>query len=86
MAHCAAPVRGSEVVCAFTIPARPGVYAAAFYHDENANDHFDTGFLGIPKEGYAFSRNPSVVLSRPSYSSAAFRLPATRLPVATMRY
>ena len=86
MAHCASPARTGDTICSFTIPARPGLYAAAFYHDENANDNFDTGFLGIPKEGWGFSRNPSVVLSKPSFASAAFRLPAPRIPVATLRY
>lgn len=39
----------------FDIPN--GTYAIAVLHDENANEKLDKNFLGIPKEGYALSRN-----------------------------
>jgi|GEM_PF-5748941 len=86
IANCAVPVRGREATCTFSIPPRPGVYAAAFFHDEDSDREFDTGFLGIPLEGYAFSRDAHAALSAPSFASAAFRVPL-RTPVsATMRY
>jgi len=86
IANCAVPVRGREATCTFTIPPRAGVYAAAFFHDEDGDREFDTGFLGIPLEGYAFSRDAHAALSAPSFASAAFRVPL-RTPVsATMRY
>ena len=53
-------------------------YAVAVYHDENDNDQFDQGFLGIPLEDYAFSNNAPVFLGPPSYGDAAFAVPATR--------
>ena len=34
-----------------------GNYAFAVHHDENGNGEMDTNFLGIPKEGWAFSNN-----------------------------
>lgn len=33
-----------------------GRYAVAVWHDENANNRVDTNALGLPKEGYGFSR------------------------------
>ena len=56
----------------------PRRYAVAAYHDENDNDEFDQGFLGIPLEDYAFSNNAPVFLGPPSYVDAAFAVPATR--------
>ena len=49
-------------------------YAIAVYHDENDNDSFDQGFLGIPLEDYAFSNNAAVFLGPPSFDDAAFIL------------
>ena len=53
-------------------------YAIAIYHDENDNDEFDQGFLGIPLEDYAFSNNAPVFLGPPSFNDAAFAVPETR--------
>ena len=53
-------------------------YAIAVYHDENDNDEFDQGFLGIPLEDYAFSNNATVFLGPPSFADAAFEVPETR--------
>ena len=53
-------------------------YAVAVYHDENDNDEFDQGFLGIPLEDYAFSNNAPVFLGPPSFADAAFAVPETR--------
>lgn len=54
----------------------PAFYAVAVYHDENGNHDFDTGFLGIPLEGYAFSSGARVFLGPPSFDDAKFALPA----------
>lgn len=32
-----------------------GDYAAIVYHDQNANDKFDSDFFGTPTEGFGFS-------------------------------
>ena len=50
----------------------PGRYAVAVYHDENGNDEFDQGFLGIPLEDYGFSNDTPVFLGPPSFGDAAF--------------
>ena len=54
----------------------PGTYAVAVYHDENDNDEFDQGFLGIPREGYAFSRGAGALFGPPDFDDAAFGVEA----------
>ena len=49
----------------------PGTYALALIHDENANKKMDVQIF-IPKEGFAFSRNPAVVFGPPKFKAAAF--------------
>lgn len=51
-----------------------GRYAVAVIHDENSNHKLDT-LMGIPREGFGFSRNPVIRFGPPSFSSAAFALP-----------
>ncbi|WP_373546957.1 DUF2141 domain-containing protein [Chamaesiphon sp.] len=45
----------------------PGSYAVALLHDANSDGKINTGFLGIPKEGFGFSRNPQVSNGPPSF-------------------
>ena len=54
------------------------LYAVAVYHDENDNDEFDQGLLGIPLEDYAFSNNASVFMGPPSFARSAFAVPETQ--------
>jgi uncharacterized protein (DUF2141 family) len=49
----------------------PGTYAVAMIHDANDDGKLNTGFLGIPKEGFGFSRNPRIGTSAPSFQDAA---------------
>ncbi len=49
----------------------PGNYALALVHDENANNKMDLA-LFLPKEGFAFSRNPVVVFGPPKFGAAQF--------------
>ena len=51
-----------------------GTYALSIAHDENGNDTVDTGFLGIPKEGIGFSRNPDISFGPPSFAKAAYSI------------
>lgn len=62
---------------------RPGIYAVAVLHDENANSKMDFNFVGIPLEGYGFSNDASAPFGPPSFEDAAFRLKArpSALPV-----
>ena len=66
-------VTGEMTVLFDGLPA--GLYAVAIHHDENDNGKMDTGLLGIPQEGYAFSNNAVVFLGAPPFGEAAFNLP-----------
>ena len=44
----------------------PGGYALAIFHDENRNRKLDM-ILGIPREGFGFSRNPVVRFGAPKF-------------------
>ena len=50
----------------------PGRYAITTFHDENDNGEMDFSLLGLPEEGYAFSRDVRPFLSAPSFNSCAF--------------
>lgn len=51
----------------------PGTYAVAVIHDENGNNKLDTT-LGIPREGFGFSRNPAIGFGPPKFAAARFAL------------
>ncbi len=51
-----------------------GDYAISMYHDENSDDECNRNFLGIPKEGYAFSNNVKPKFSAPSFDECKFTL------------
>jgi uncharacterized protein (DUF2141 family) len=51
----------------------PGDYAIAVIHDANSNARLDTT-LGIPREGFGFSRNPAIRFGPPRFSAARFPL------------
>jgi uncharacterized protein (DUF2141 family) len=53
----------------------PGTYALALVHDENANNKMDVAVF-LPKEGFAFSRNPAVVFGPPKFGAAQFKVTA----------
>ena len=55
----------------------PGQYALSIIHDENGNSKLDT-FAGIPREGFGFSRNPSIGFGPPRFSAARFELSANK--------
>jgi uncharacterized protein (DUF2141 family) len=50
-----------------------GAWAVALFHDENRNGRLDT-LLGIPREGFGFSRNPPIRFGPPRFSAARFSL------------
>jgi len=51
----------------------PGIYAIAVIHDANGNAKLDT-MMGIPREGFGFSRNPAIRFGPPSFAAAGFAL------------
>ncbi len=61
----------TRTVPATTGPVRfsglaPGGYALAIFHDENRNKKLDV-LIGIPREGFGFSRNPVVRFGAPKF-------------------
>ena len=64
-------IRKAQARCDFEdIP--PGTYAMVVIHDANMNGKLDTNFLGIPTEGYGFSKDAKGVIGAPSFSAASF--------------
>ena len=48
-----------------------GDYAIVVFHDENRDGEFNQNWMGMPKEGYGFSDNPSA-LKKPVFEDAKF--------------
>jgi len=53
-----------------------GTYAVSVFQDINGNNSLDGNFLGIPKEPYGFSNNPSTMFGPPKFKKASFSLKA----------
>jgi uncharacterized protein (DUF2141 family) len=68
-------VRARDVAAISFDTVRPGAYALAVFHDENGNQKLDT-FLGVPREGFGFSRNPPVRFGPPRFDRARFEVSA----------
>ncbi|PSB19338.1 DUF2141 domain-containing protein [Phormidesmis priestleyi ULC007] len=49
----------------------PGRYAIAVLHDENNDKQANRNFLGLPTEGFGFSRNPTIVAGPPKFTESA---------------
>lgn len=64
---------------------RAGDYAVAVYHDQNSSKRLDT-LIGIPREGYGFSRNPGFKPRAPRFDEAAISLSRNTDIAITMRY
>ena len=50
---------------------KPGTYAVALIHDENANGKMDLR-LFLPREGFGFTNNPKIGMGPPKFKSAQF--------------
>ncbi len=71
---------------AFTIAAPAnGTYAIAVVHDENSNNKMDMA-LFMPKEGFGFSRNPTITVGAPSFKSASFVVAGDTHQAIKMKY
>ena len=53
---------------------KPGNYAIALLHDENANGKADRALGMMPKEGFGFSRDAPVRMGPPKFKDAVFEL------------
>lgn len=50
-----------------------GTYAFTFMDDEDSNLKMDK-FMGLPREGFGFSRNPHVGMSVPKFEECSFEV------------
>ena len=62
-----------------------GTYGISVFHDANGNGKLDT-FLGIPREGYGFSRNPPFRPRAPRFAEAALTVGGATTETITLRY
>jgi uncharacterized protein (DUF2141 family) len=62
-----------------------GTYAIAVVHDENSNNKMDMA-LFLPKEGFGFSRNPTITVGAPSFKSASFAVTGDTHQAIRMKY
>lgn len=66
---------------------RPGKYAIVALHDTNNNRELDRNLLGIPREGFGFSRNPVIRLGPPNFGETAIDVSGAAMTVdLQMRY
>lgn len=65
----------------------PGTFALAVYHDEDGDGRMTRNFVGLPAEGYGFSRDAAAALGPPSFAEVAFEAKAgSNVLDVTMRY
>lgn len=72
--HQILPLNGKRSLIVLIPNLQEGEYAVSVIHDENKNQKLDTNFLGIPKEGFGFSKNPNIKMRAASYSECKFKL------------
>jgi len=65
------PVSATPTISFVGLPE--GDYAIAMIHDENGNGKLDT-MMGMPREGFGFSRNPAIRMGPPTFASAMFHI------------
>lgn len=74
----------SENLMTFTFKdLKSGSYAVAVHHDRNGDSKLNRNPLGIPTEGFGFSRNPIVRQSAPGFGDCVFLVagPNTRIQI-----
>jgi uncharacterized protein (DUF2141 family) len=60
---------------------QPGNYAVAVLHDANADNKANRNILGIPTEGFGFSRNPAIQARAPKFGESVFLVAGTNTDV-----
>lgn len=64
----------------------PGSYAVSLFHDENGNGRLDKT-MGIPSEGYGFSRDAPVHFGPPKFDAAKVSIGSSDMTLAIkLRY
>lgn len=79
-------VVGEQLMYTFTHLPK-GKYAISLFHDENDNLKLDTNLLGLPKEGYGFSKNYRPKMGPPDFEDVAIDVSSgDRRIYITVRY
>jgi uncharacterized protein (DUF2141 family) len=63
-----------------------GVYAVSVIHDENENSELDSGFMGIPKEGFGFSKDAMGMFGPPKFKDASLEVKENTTVSLTLKY
>jgi uncharacterized protein (DUF2141 family) len=66
----------SQVV---TLDLPAGDYAIAIFLDKNKNGSLDKNLVGVPKERFGFSNNPTIRFGAPSFSECEFNVSEKKL-------
>ena len=64
----------------------PGTYGVTAFHDENRNGKLDTGFMGIPSEGFGASNDAPEKFGPPKYADARFTVTGDQTLTIHMTY
>lgn len=67
------PVEGDKVKVTFT-DLKEGKYAFGVFHDKDEDGECNRNMLGIPVEGYGFSRNYEPTFSAPDFEDCHFEV------------
>lgn len=82
----AGEVRAARGVLTYTFRGVPaGNYAIATFHDANGDRKLNTT-LGIPREGFGFSRNPSIKPRAPRFDECNFTISGDTGQRIVMKY
>ena len=81
-----ATIKAGNGALRYTFKSVPvGTYAIAAFHDANGDGKLNT-MLGMPKEGFAFSRNPAMRARAPRFNEASFESNGRALNPLKMKY
>lgn len=79
----AASARGGSLAMRMMLP--PGRWSLLLLHDENGNGHMDK-MMGLPREGFGFSRNPVIRMGPPRWEAVRFDHHAAETQAVRVKY
>jgi uncharacterized protein (DUF2141 family) len=85
VARLTVPIADEASTCVFP-NLTAGDYAIELFHDENGNGKLDTGFLGIPSEGFGASNDAPEKFGPPKYADAKFTVTGDQTITIHMTY
>jgi uncharacterized protein (DUF2141 family) len=79
------PLNGKTTLTITIEDLPPGTYAISALHDENGDHRLQTA-LGIPREGFGFSNNPTIFFGPPSFKTTAVQINDKPIAPIKMKY